>query len=235
MSSLEALRTRRYAAVGTVQTSRDDTPVAIRLRKVGSETATSVTVTTATNIVLVGSTTTDTFTFATYTTVGSLADAINATGRWEAVILDALRSDATTASNFVTGVVAAGADLNGVTVWDVTADTSVNKFMTATLSFKRNFDGPRRGHRVSLQEIKYYCDVNAAYANGVRVYIRNGATETQVYGIASVDATATTVNWASGQGTITAPEMADIVVRVIDGTSLTDTSSNFVSAAGILE
>ena len=126
MSSYDSLQTRKLAAVGTVVNTLDDGAVALRLRKVGSETATSVTVTTATNIVLVGSTTTDTFTFATYATVGALADAINASGRWEAVVLDALRSDATTASNFVTGAITAGNDINGVVVWDVKADTSVS-------------------------------------------------------------------------------------------------------------
>ena len=235
MSSYDSLQTRKLAAVGTVVNTLDDGAVALRLRKVGSETATSVTVTTATNIVLVGSTTTDTFTFATYATVGALADAINASGRWEAVVLDALRSDATTASNFVTGAITAGNDINGVVVWDVKADTSVCKYITSTLSLKRNFDAPKRGHRVSLTEVKYNVNVSAAEANAVRVYIRNGATETQVYGLASVDVTTTTLNWANGVGSITGPEMADIVVRVQDATSVTDAAGNFVAAVGILE
>ena len=235
MSSLEALRTRKYSAVGVVQTSRDDTPVVLRIRKIGSETATSVTVTTATNIVLVGSTTTDTFTFATYTTVGLLVNAINATGRWEAVVLDALRSDLTTASNFVTGAITAGTDGNGVVCYDVTADTSVNKFITASLSFNRNFDGPRRGHRANLREIRYNANVSAAEGNAVRVYSRVGATETQIAGYASVDATDTTVNWAAGQGYITVAEMGDIIVRVQDATSLTDGALNYLAITGLME
>jgi len=235
MASRDSLEMRRLAAVKTVQVSRDDTPVAIRIRKIGSESATSVTVTTATNIVLVGSTTTDTVTFATYTTVGAVADAINATGRWECVVLDALRADLTTNSNFVTGAITAGNDLNGVVVWDVKVDTSIPDYMTATLSLHRNFDYPNRGHVITLQEIQYNVDVSAAEANAVRVYIRKGSTETQVYGIKSVDATVTTISWASGLGGITSPDNGDIIVRVLDTTSITDNSANYVQATGILE
>lgn len=235
MASRDSLEMRRLAATGAVQVSRDDTPVVIRLRKVGTESATSVTVTTATNIVLVGSTTTDTYVFATYTTVGLLADKINSDGRWEAVVLDALRADLTTSSNFITGAITSGTDGNGVVVWDVTADTSVNKSMTATLSLHRNFDFPKRGHVIDLQEIVYLLDVNGASANSVRVYQRVGAVETQLAGYVSVDATKTTINWAAGVGVITGADNADLIIRVQDSTSVTDGSGNFVQATGVLK
>ena len=235
MASRDSLEMRKTAATNVVQVSRDDTPVAIRIRKIGTESATSVTVTTATNIVLVGSTTTDTVTFATYTTVGAVVDQINSTGRWEAVVLDALRANVTTASNFVTGAITSGNDMNGVVVWDVLTDTSVTDYMDVALSLHRDFDYPTRGHRVTLREIQYNVDVSAAEANSVRVYIRNGKTETQVYGVRSVDATATTISWASGIAGITGPDNADIIVRVRDTTSITDAAANYVQAAGLLE
>lgn len=238
MASRDSLEMRKLAAVQAVQVSRDDTPVAIRIRaKAAAGAVTSVTTTTATNIVFISAGGgTDTYTFATYTTVGALADAINADGMFEAVVLDALRADLTTSSNFVTGAITAGADANGVVVWDVLADTSACDYMTSTLSFNRNFDTVSKGHRVTLKEIQYNVNVSAAEANAVRVYIRNaGKTETQVYGIASVDATLTTLSWASGNGGITAPEGADVIVRVLDTTSITDAAANYVQAQGILE
>lgn len=239
MASTDSLKVRALNAAGAIQVSRDDTPVAIRLQYVGTGSVTSVTVTTATNIVAITSDGgTDTYTFATYTTVGALADAINSDGIFSAIVLDALRADATTGSQFVTGAITAGNDDNGVVIWDVLADTSVLKAMTATLSLRRNCNVPTtlaKMHRVHLQEIVYYTDVNAGSANAVRVYYRTGSVEKQVFGRLSVDATATTLSWASGQGKLTAPAGADIIVRVQDATSLTDSTSNLVQATGIYE
>lgn len=229
--------TRALAAKGTVQVSRDDTPIAIRLRYISTGTVTSVTTTTATNIITIDTVgLTKTYTFATYDTVGKLVAAINTDGFFQAVALDSLLADATTASNFVTGAITAGTDGNGVVVWDVLADTSVCKAITVTLSFHRDFDVNGKGHRVHIQELSYNADVNAAAANSVRIYQRTaGGTETQIFGIKSVDATATTVSWASGQGKITGPDNGDLILRVQDGTSVTDSSSNYVQAVGILE
>ena len=234
MASKDSLIIREKAAVGTVVQVTTSTPVAIRIRKIGSESATSVTVTTATNIVLVGSTTTDTLAFATYTTVGTLAAAINATGRWECKVLDALLADATT-SKFVTGVVTAGTDGNGVVVWDVLADTAALKAITATLSLGRNFDAPKKGHVVELQEAVYYLTLGGAGAGLFRVYQRVNGVETQLLGDASVSASKTTFNIASGVGKITGADGADLIVRVQDGTSIAGTAGDFLRAAGVLK
>lgn len=243
MPSFDGLQARAMLATGVSQFAIADTPVAIRIRKVGAETATSVTVTTATNIVLVGSTTTDTLAFATYTTVGLLADAINATGRWEAKVLDALRSDLTASSYFVENTaVTAGVDANGVTIWEVHPDTSVYKAVTTTLKVDRDFDVLPRGHRVHLQEIKYFATLGGAGTNLVRVYRRRGSTETQIFGATSVSATATTINWASGYGKISGKEAMgpgngitdELVVRLQDATSISDTALN-LTAIGIIE
>lgn len=243
MASVDSLNSRAIAARGAIVVTRDDTPIMLRMHYIGTTSVTSVTPTTATNLVTVttesGATVTKTYTFATYTTVGALADAINADGIFEVKVLDGLRSDLTTASNIVeNAAITAGADENGVVVYDIHYDNSVNKFISSALSLNRNFNVGKNfklGHRVHLQEIVYYEDVNGASANAVRVYYRNGLTETQVMGFASVDVTKTTINFASGVGKLTAPEGADIIVRVQDATSLTDGTSNFLQVTGILE
>lgn len=241
MASLDSLKVRALAAKGAIQVSRDDTPVVLRMRYVGTGTLTSITITTATNLVVVSSDGgTDTYAFATYTTVGALADAINSDGILECKVIDALRADSTGSSMFLENTaLSATTDENGVTCYDAHADTSVFKALTSTLSLSRNFNtGTQRlfsGHRVHLQEIVYYANVNAAAANSVRVYFRKGTVETQQFGVASVDATKTTINWAAGLGKLTAPEDADIIVRVLDGTSLTDAADNFIQATGIYE
>jgi hypothetical protein len=238
MASLDSLKVRALNAKGAVNVTRDDTPVILRLNYIGTGSVTSVTPTTATNLITITTEGTKTYTFSSLSTVGALADAINADGIFHAQVLDALRSDATNASNIVENTaITAGSDDYGSTVYDLHADTSVNKSMTSTLSLFRNVNvGLKTGHRVELQEIVYYLDVNGASANSVRVYFRNtSGIETQVAGYASVDVTKTTINWAAGVGVITAPEKSDIIVRVQDATSVTDGSGNYVQATGILQ
>lgn len=238
MASLESLKTRSLLKRGVVQTSTDDTPIGIRLRYIGTGTVTSVTNIIATSTTLITSDGgTDVYAFATYTTIGTLADAINADGIFEAKILDALRSDASV-SQFVGTTITAGTDANGVVVWDLKMDTSLVKALTVCLSNARNFNVPvayLSSHRVNLEGISYNVDVNAASQNAVRVYQRIGTIETQVYGAVSVDATATNITWASGIGYITGPEGSELVVRVQDATSVTDATANFISAIGFLE
>lgn len=243
MASLDGVQTRYFLRTGTVQQVSADTPVAIRLRYIGTGLVTSVTVTTATNIVTVSTEGTKTYTFATYTTVGTLVGAINADGIFQAKVLDALNADVTTGSNFVTGAITAGTDANGVVSWDVKVDTSVNLAVTATLTGNRDWDtnwfnAEKVGqHRAVLQSIFYLADVNAASANSVRVYRRRGTpgrTETQILGIASVDNTATTVSFASGVGFISGYDGDELVVRVQDATSISDTGL-VLEAIGYIE
>ena len=229
--------TRSRAAVGAVVVSRDDGPIMIRMRYIGTGSVTSVVPTTATNLVTTTTEGVKTYTFATYTTVGSLVAAINADGIFQAVALDCLLSDLTTASNIVENAsVTAGTDGNGVVVYDLHAKTSVNKAMTTTLSLHRNFDVIGRGHRVHAMELKYNVDVNIASANAVRLYQRNASgVETLLIGYTSVDITITTINWALGFGKITGADNCDLIFRVQDATSVTDNANNFVSIVGLLE
>lgn len=241
MPSLNSAWTRQILAGGYVQENRDDTPVCIRLQYVSTGSVTSVTTIAATNLITVtaetSGTTTKTYTFATYTTIGSLVDAINADGLFTATTMDALRSDSTTSSQIVGATISSTTDGSGVTIWNLTNDTSVLKALTAAAMFSRDVytNTLNKGHRVSLQEISYYADVNAASANAVRVYIRRGTVETQVFGHVSVDATVTTISFASGNGKITGRDGDILIVRVQDATSLTDSTSNYIRATYISE
>jgi len=238
MASLDSLKVRSLLKKGVIQTTLDDAAVAIRLRYIGTGTVTSVTNIIATSLTLITSDGgSDAYAFATYTTIGALADAINADGIFEAKVLDALRSDAT-ASQFVDTTISAGTDANGVVVWNVKVDTSLLFALTVCVSNARNFNVPASfvaSHRTQVTGISYYANVNAASQNAVRVYSRIGTIETQVYGAVSVDATVTNITWASGLGYITGIEGAELIVRVQDATSLTNDSANFISAIAFLE
>lgn len=234
MSSLDSLQSKQILKKGEIVHLLDDKCVAIRLRYVGTGSVTSVTTTTGTNIVMVTSDGgTDTYAFTTYSTVGLLADAINADGIFEAKVLDGLRSDAT-ASKFVDGAITSGTDANGVVVWDVLTDTSGLDKLSACLSPHRDFDSPNY-HRVHLRELSYYANVNAGSANAVRIYRRRGTVETQVYGATSVDATVTTINWASGEGYLTGNPDDEFIVSVQDATSITDDTANYIRVVGEIE
>lgn len=233
MSSLDSVLIRQARAEGVVVVGRTDTPVAVRLRYVGTGTVTSVTVTTATNIVMVTSDGgTDTYAFATYDTVGKLVDAINRDGIFEAKALDALLADAT-ASKLVDGAITAGTDSNGVRSWDVKVDTSTALKISACVSAHRDWDTPAR--RVHLKEVKYAVNMGTAAADSVQVWLRRGATETQLLGYLSVDTTETTISFASGQGSITGKEDDEIIVLVKDAATLADAAGNYVQATGIIE
>lgn len=233
MASLDSIRQRVFLATGTVVQAGTDAPVAIRIRKTGDETATSVTITTATKIVLVGSITTDTVLFATYTTYGAVVDQINATGRWEAKILDALRSKAS-ASTLLDGAITSGTDGNGVIVWDVLVDTSTALQIAVCLTTKRDFDAPKF-HRVHLQEIVYVVNMGTAAADSVQIWRRRGTTETKIWTALSVDTTATTINFAAGEGKISGNTDDELIVLVKDAATLADDAGNYVRITGLLE
>lgn len=243
MASFESVLTRFYAASGTVQQVGTDQPVAIRLRYVGTGTVTSVTVTTATNIVMVTSDGgTQTYAFATYTTIGLLVDKINGDGIFQAKVLDAVRSYAT-ASQFVTGAITASvlAEAPGAfsySIWDVKVDTSAAKYFASRLTVSRGFlrGNLKLQHRVHLQEIAYFATLGNAAANDVQVIMVSAdGVETVVYGALSVSATLTTINFAAGVGKLTANEGFDLVVVVKDDTTLADAAANLLRITGIVE
>lgn len=248
MASRDSLEVRKLLETGVVIQQGADTPIAIRMRYTGTGSATSVTVTTATDLTTVSTeaglgTVTKTYLFSTYSTVGELNDAILADGLFEPKVLDALRSDDTTGSEFVTGAITAGTDANGIVVWDVTVDTSVALWVTSCITNARNFNTVmlNRTHRVHLQQIDYFATLGAAGSNGVAVFLRrSGAagigsnTETQIYGGVSVSATAESIVFANGYGKISGQDGDELIVRLQDPTSISDTALSF-RAIGILE
>lgn len=235
MASLDAARVNNLKAKGVIVNRHgQDTPIAIRMRYIGTGSVTSVTVTTATNIVMVTSDGgTDTYAFSTYSTLGLLVDAINSDGIFEAKILDSLRS-AATASRLLDGAITAGTDENFNTVWDVKLDTSTALQYAVCLSPQAEFDAPK-GHRAKLQEIRYSINMGTAAADSVQVWKRKGVYESQVMGLLSVDTTDTTIYWAGGEGFVTSEFDGDIIVLVKDAATLADATTNFLQVVGLIE
>ena len=230
MGSLNSIKVRSELRHGVTESVVNDTPVAFRVKYIGTGSVTSVTVVTAVGITFISSDgETEAFTFATYTTMGALADAINNSSYWNAKLLDALRADVTASSPLNDGVIA----VSGAGYYDATIDTSTLMSLTYRCAYDRNPDGenrvnsvkPKGAHRVHLQGFTYLADINAASANGVRVYEYNPVlqTETEVYQTPSVDNLSTTVTFVSGEGEISSAWGNDLIVRIIDGTSMGDT------------
>jgi hypothetical protein len=233
MGSLDSALTRQALAKGEIVSHGTDEPVAIRLRYIGSGTVTSVTVTTATNIVAVTSDGgTDTYAFGTYDTYEKLVAAINKDGIFEAKALDVLLST-DPASDMVDGAITSGTDANGVVVWDANVDTSAALQIAACLTPHRDWDSPSR--RVHLQEVRYSVNMGTAAADSVQVWRRRGSTETQVFGRLSVDTTETAITFASGEGKLTGNQDDEFIVLVKDAATLADAAGNFVSAIGLIE
>lgn len=235
MASLDSILMRQGLASGVTLQAGTDEPVAIRLRYIGTGAVTSVTVTTATNIVAITSDGgTDTYTFATYTTVGAVADAINKDGIFEAKVLDALRSQAS-ASKLLDGAITSGTSGNGEVIWDVKQDTSTVLEIGVCLTNSRDFDAPK-GHRVQLQQVVYAVNMGTAAADSFQIYKRNkSGVEVKIFGQLSVDTTETTLNLALGFGKISSDVDGELFVRVKDAATLADATSNFVRVVGILE
>lgn len=235
MSSLDYLFSRSLLKTGVVNSSGTDTPVAIRLRYIGTGTVTSVIVTTATDITMITSDGgTDAYLFATYTTVGAVIDAINADGIFEAKPLDCLRALAS-ASKLVATTISSGT-YEGITVWDVLVDTSTALQIGTSLTFSRGFDHPQvKQHRLHLQQVVYAVNMGTAAVNSVQFWKRKGTVETQLLGLLSVDTTETTITFASGLGYITAAEGEELIVLVLDAATLADATGNFVRVVGLVE
>lgn len=232
MASLESLQVKALKAQNVALQVGTDSPIAVRLTYKGTGTVTSVTVTTATNIVMVTSDGgTDTYAFATYDTVGKLVDAINADGIFEAKVLDTLRSLAT-ASQFVDGAISSSV-VEGVSVWDVLVDTSAADYFAIRLCADRDPDTVKTGKRVKLAEVKY--GINLGTADRVKIYEVDGAVEKLLLNEAAVDTTDTQILFASGQKTVDASYGRDLVVYIKDGGNLADAATNYLRVVGTIE
>jgi hypothetical protein len=239
MGSLDATLIRQAMAEGVVVSNGTDASVAIRLRYRGPGTPTSATVdNTANSVVLVSSeggvTKTDTYllTSGNYTTVGALADKINSDGRFEAKVLDALRS-AATEDKMVDGAITSSVDANGVAIWDVKVDTSAALYISSCLSSQRDFDSVAR--RVKLTGVNYLVDMATAAGDSAQLWLRRGNTEVKVMGLLSVDNTATTVAIPSGSYIGGARPGDEYIFLVKDAATLADADKNYVAVGGVIE
>jgi hypothetical protein len=235
MASFDSLQSRKLAAKGVVLQCGTDGPVAVRMRYKGTGTVTSVTVITGTSITMITSDGgTDAYAFATYDTVAKLVSAINADNIFEAKALDTLGSYAT-ATQFVNGAIASST-LDGITIWDMKVDTSAAKYLALRLTSDRGFQGvPAGNRRVHLNEAKYFATLGNAAVGGFKIVDVKGSVETVVLSNLSVSAAATTESFASGWGYLTAEEGHDLVVVLIDDTSVGDAAANYLVVSGIVE
>jgi len=245
MASLNSVQIRKALASGKVVQRADDASIGVRVRCIVPTGTPTVTLTTASKIAMNDGTTNVDYAWATYTNMGLLVDALNASGIWEAKLLDALRSDITTSRFKVNTAVTAGTDENGVVVWDLLIDNTVlttpGHFMVASvcLSPYFNFDAPD-GHRVHIQQLDYCQNVSAAEAAAVTLWKRkNNGTEVKMLAQTSVDSTGgstvTSLTWASGEGMISSGENEEFIFRVQDDTGITADADNLVRIVGILE
>lgn len=230
------VRTRKYLKRGVIGQVQDDLSVAFKLLYIGTGSVTSVTITTATDIELisvVGTTTyTDHFHYAgpaTYPTVGSLVAAINATGRWQAKVMDALSTWTIGASGLIPNG-AVTADANGE--YNIMADTTNSKFLAYRVTYDRTFgtnNKLRNGHRVHIQEIVTSITAGGPDANAFKIYecspggnsMSYPASENLIYQKTPSNAAATSTTWASGEGEICGHEGNDLLVVISDGASMT--------------
>lgn len=236
--SLEGLRVKQLLRKGEFKQVKTDTPVAIRIVHVGTAAVTSVTVVTGTGITLIDADGSNALTFATYTTVGAVADAISALNNWECKILDALRSDASV-STLLDGAITSSINRIGITVWDVLADTSTTLALTAAASAYRDMGGEalNKGKRVKLKKADYKVDVGTAAANSAQIWSRIGSREVQLVGDLSVDNTATTLYTGIGDVDAFLGGRVDeeLIVRVKDAATLADSTANYVNATFTVE
>lgn len=244
MASLESLKTRKLLASGAVVSAGTDTPVAIRMMYQGVGSVTSVTVVSATSLVTITTEGTKTYAFATYTTIGALAAAINGDGIFKVKILDVLQSLASANTLAAAALTTSTYDGLGNPIFDIVTATASALQIGVCLSAHRNMNAPS-GHRVHLQEIQYSVNMGTAAANSMQVWKRKypstdtvfvgNGVETQLLGLLSVDTTLTTINWASGQGMISVGNDEEIIVLVKDAATLSDAAGNFVRVSGIVE
>jgi hypothetical protein len=95
MADLDTLEVNKAVAATTVRSVTQATAVALRVRCTDDTVSTGTVSVAATAVALITDVDASTYSFntdLTYTTLGLLADAINATPKWEAVIIDGVRS-----------------------------------------------------------------------------------------------------------------------------------------------
>ena len=233
MASLDQALTKQALAKGKVRRITNDLAVGLRIRYIGTSTVTTVAATQATSLVFTTAAVTDTYLFSGYSTLGALCDKINAEGRWEAKVMDALRSE-NPDDFFVTNAdITATTDENGEPCYDLAIDTDAAATFSCVLSPADNFDAPE-GHRVSLIEIDYLVNNTAAFdtLSIVKRIISTGQ-EVVIYAATNTDNSAASLTFASGNGKITAGWDEELVVY-FDGT-VVNAADGYIQCIGIYE
>lgn len=228
MSSVSALTSRNLLSKGVIGQVGDDLGALFSLKYQGTGSVTSVIVTTATDITMITSDGgTDAYTWAAYTTIGALVDAINADGIFVAKILDCISTTATGSGLAIAGTLA----VNSIGEYSVMSDTSNADFLGYRLSFDRTLrNSPKfaMSHRVHLREIITDLTLGGgADANTFVIYETTpafrGRVETAIYTKTPTTGSISTTNWASGNGKITAADGNDLVIMISDATSVAGT------------
>lgn len=243
MASLDSLLIRASAAVKAVRRIVDDTPVVLRIKHVGTGTTQAATVVisnTSTTLTLTDGAAAATaidLAAAAYSTVGEVADYINALASWECKVLDALRADASD-NMWANGAITA-AEKNGELVFDVLQDTSAIAEYKVRIAFDERVttSRPKGSHRVTLNSFSYLANLTAA-ADSVRIYdceLDGSRTEEKIWS-AATDDNALTIYSPDVSGTriypfggITAPEGHELVL-VITGTVIDASGTGFLQA-----
>jgi hypothetical protein len=250
MASKDSLIMRHYAASSKVARILDDQPVAIRISYSGaSTTAPVISVITATSLTLTTSIGATVFTFATFTTMNALVNAINAGigdgglgaagGGFYARLMDALPTTITTASNIVVSAGLVVKTVNGEAVYDAMLDTSTTKMIAYRVAYDRNVNINRKlanGHRVAISGFSYVANISSAEAGAIRIYEydKQSGDTTLVWANVSVDqSTGGTFDFSANP--YTAQEGGEFLVMVMDTTSVTDDSTNFLQVSYIRE
>jgi hypothetical protein len=249
MASLDGLKIRKLLAQSKVVRVLDDKSVALRIVYSGASTSAPViSIITATSLTLTTSLGATVFTFGSgFGTLALLAAAINSgvgdgglSGAglgFSCRILDAIPSQITTASNLIVSAGLVAHSVNGEMVYDALLDHSTSKNVCYRISTDRNVvaKGPKGGHRVKLVDFIYDENVSAGQAGAVRVYEFNsvaGSTDL-IWAALSVDATITEIDLSKNP--LSSEEGGELIVMVMDDTSLTNDPANFLQVSFIRE
>jgi hypothetical protein len=230
MASLDGVLTRQALAQTTGISVGSDTPVALRIRNTAGLAVTSIDVDNGSELITLtdssGAPTVD----MNGKTIGQVADAINALANWECLVLDCLRSDSCD-DKLVDETISTPTVVNGVSVFDTHIDTSVTKSLTVRCTFNRvpNQEIDVTDRRVRINEIAYNATLGSGgQSAGLLVYEVKGSTETLVVSKTSVSASTTQLYILNGATWLDGAFGADLVVRLVDATSITDAAANFV-------
>lgn len=229
-----------------------DTPVLIAIRYKGSQASATVTVSSG-DITLkhgtAGAEAVDSTVGAsgvvadgTYTTLGAMVDAVNASSNWQAEIVDGLRAD--TSTNILLARSAYTLSPTRGEVLGLLADTSVALCLTYRISARRlNFS---RSQKKASQGGPFQSVIRQA--NGL-VDITAGTISLRLYEVSADNRTATLLtakalsdNTAadlfttlSAAGNVRSNFGSDLLVRLITTTDFADATTNYLEVNGFIE